>query len=316
MNKKILVFGGGTGLSHLLRDLKRFPVDITAVITVSDNGSSTGKLREEFLMPAVGDIRQVISNISNVNPEVKKLLEYRFDTYTDLDGHPVGNLLLAALYNITGSLKESIKILGGLLDINHKVLPLSEDYLTLTGETVDGDIVRGEEKIGHEKRRFKKLYYDKKISVDPEIIKEIEDTDLIIFSIGSLYTSIIPNLLSKDIIKAFDKTKTKLLYTCNAVGQIYETENYTVSDHIKVINSYLGKHKLDSVLVADTELPEEIVNKYITSECKNLVAIDKEKVKKENCELIVRDMLTVENNYIRHDTLKLATEIFYYLMRK
>ena len=141
MKKKVVVFGGGTGLSFLLKGLKQFPVDIIAVISVSDDGRSTGKLREEFLMPAMGDIRQVLANLSDADDEIKDLLEYRFDTYSDLDGHPVGNLMMVAMYNMTGSLRESIKVLSSFLGVNHKVLPLSEDYLTLTCETMDGDII-------------------------------------------------------------------------------------------------------------------------------------------------------------------------------
>lgn len=315
--KKVLIFGGGTGTSSLLKGLKDFPVDITSVITVSDNGSSTGKLRKEFFMPAMGDIRKVLTSLSSSSKNVKDIMEYRFDTYTDLDGHPLGNLLLVAAYKKTGSLKKSIKVVRELLNIKHKVLPLSESYLTLKAKTIDGDIVIGEEAIGHEKRKIKKLYYDKKMTIDSEIITEIEKADLIIFSVGSLYTSILPNLLSKDIIHAIDKAKAKLLYTCNAVGQAYETEDYTVSDHIKVINSYLGKRKLDSVLAANTSFSKEVLDKY-KMESKKLVKIDKDKIKEQNCELIERDILILEkkNNYIRHDSLKLATEIFYYLMRR
>ena len=315
MNKKVVVFGGGTGISFLVRGLKEFPVDITSVIAVSDNGSSTGKLREEFFMPAMGDIRKVIVNSSNVNDKLKDLLEYRFDTYTDLDGHPIGNLIMVAMYNMTGSLKESIKVLSDLLDVRHKILPLSEDYLTLTGETVDGDIIKGEEAVGLEARKFKKLYYDEEIHVDKEIISEISSADLLIFSIGSLYTSIIPHLLSKDIIKAIDDSKARILYTCNAVDQPYETEDYTVGDHIENINKYLGKRKIDAVIVADTKLPKNILDKYISSENKKIVEIDKEKIKDLNCKLIKKDMLVIEDGYIRHDSLKLATAIFYYLMR-
>ena len=316
MKKRVLIFGGGTGVSSLIKDLKDFPISITAVITVSDNGKSTGKLRKEFFMPAMGDIRRVMINLSSMSSSIKNTMDYRFDTYTDLDGHPVGNLLMVASYNLTGSLKKSIKIMGDLLNIKHKVLPLSEDYLNLKAQTIDGDVIEGEENIGKEKRKFKKIYYDKKINIDPEVLEEIEKADLIIFSVGSLYTSIVPNLISKDIIKSIDKSKAKLLYTCNAVGQSCETEDYTVSDHIKVINKYLGKRKVDAVLAANTKLPEEVLNKYLEIEKKELVKIDKDKIKKEKCELTERDLLKVEKGYIRHDSLKLATEIFYYLMRK
>lgn len=315
MNKKIVVFGGGTGISFLVRGLKKFPVDLTCVISVSDNGSSTGKLREEFFMPAMGDVRNVIVNLSDADDEIKELLQYRFDTYTDLDGHPVGNLIMVAMYNITGSLKESIKVLGGFLNVRHKILPLSEDYLTLMAETDNGEIIYGESEIGHDRRKIKQLFYDEDPNVDKEVLEEINSSDLIIFSIGSLYTSIIPHLLSSEVVKAIDKSKAKILYTCNAVGQVFETEGYTVSDHVKMINKYLGKRKIDAVIAADSNLPSEVLDKYISVENKSLVKVDKNKLDEMGCELILEDLLVIEDNYIRHDDLKFATCIFNYLMR-
>lgn len=315
MNKKIVVFGGGTGISFLVRGLKKFPVDLTCVISVSDNGSSTGKLREEFFMPAMGDVRNVIVNLSDADDEIKELLQYRFDTYTDLDGHPVGNLIMVAMYNITGSLKESIKVLGGFLNVRHKILPLSEDYLTLMAETDNGEIIYGESEIGHDRRKIKQLFYDEDPNVDKEVLEEINSSDLIIFSIGSLYTSIIPHLLSSEVVKAIDKSKAKILYTCNAVGQVFETEGYTVSDHVKMINKYLGKRKVDAVIAADSNLPNEVLDKYISVENKSLVKVDKNKLDEMGCELILEDLLVIEDNYIRHDDLKFATCIFNYLMR-
>ena len=315
LKKKIVIFGGGTGLSSLVRDLKQFPVDITCIISVSDNGSSTGKLREEFFMPAMGDIRKVIANLSNSDEKIKELLEYRFDTYTDLDGHPVGNLIMVAMYNMTGSLKKSIRVLSDFLDVSHKILPFSEDYLTLVAETIDGDIIRGQKVISDDMRSYKRLFYENEVHVDKEIISEILGADLIIFSMGSLYTSIIPNLLSSQVIKAIDDSKAKLLYICNAVNQPPETTDYTVSDYVCSINSYLGKRKIDSVFAARSKLPKDIVDKYVLDENKKLVKIDKKKLKELNCELIEKDFLVIEDNCIRHDGLKLATNIFYYLMR-
>lgn len=315
LKKKIVIFGGGTGLSFLVRNLKDFPVDITCVINVSDDGASTGKLREEFLMPAMGDIRKVISNLSNSDDTIKKLLEYRFDTYSDLNGHPVGNLIMVAMYNMTGSLKESIRVLSDFLDVSHKILPFSEDYLTLVAETVDGDIIRGEEVIGNDSRGYKRLYYDEEVHIDKEIISEILSADLIIFSMGSLYTSLIPNLLSTEIINAIDNSYAKLLYICNAVNQPPETTNYTVSDYVRVVNSYLGKRKIDSVFASCSKLPKDIIDKYVLNENKRVVKIDKKKIKDLNCELIEKDFLIIEDGYIRHDGIKLATNIFYYLMR-
>ena len=315
MNKKVVVFGGGTGISFLLRGLKNFPIDITAIVTVADNGSSTGKLREEFLMPAMGDIRNVIVNMSDANDKIKELLQYRFDTYTDLNGHPIGNLILVGMYNITGSLKESIKVLSDFLNVPHKILPLSEDYLTLMGETENGDIIRGETEIGHDPRKLKRLFYDEEPIIDKEVISEIKSADLIVFSMGSLYTSIIPHLISKDIVKAIDKSSARILYTCNAVCQICETEDYTATDHVKTINKYLGKRKIDAVVVANSKIPKKILNNYISTESKDLVKYDKQSLKDINCEVIAGDILTIEGNYIRHDNMKLATAVFNYLMR-
>lgn len=315
MRKKVVVFGGGTGIGNLLNGLKNFPVDITAIITVADNGKSTGKLREEFLMPAMGDLRNVIVNLSDADSKIKDLLQYRFDTYTDLNGHPIGNLILVGMYKLTGSLKMSIKALSSFLDVRHKIFPLSEDYLTLMAETVDGDIVCGEDSIGHDDRAIKRVFYDEEPTIDEEIISEIKNADLIIFSIGSLFTSIIPHLISKKIVKTIDESNGKILYTCNAVGQTNETEDYTVSDHVKTINSYLGNRKIDTVIVANGNLPEKILKKY-SEESKKLVTLDKDELDKLNCKIIEDDLLEIsEEGYIRHDNLKLANCIFNYIMR-
>ena len=148
MNKKIVVFGGGTGISYLLKGLKHFPVDITAVITVSDNGRSTGRLREEFHTPAVGDIRKVITSLSGIDEPIKKMMEYRFKTSSDLDGHSVGNLILTAMLDINGSLKDSIAYLSKLLDVRHRVLPISEDSkLTLMARDFDGNVIEANIKL-------------------------------------------------------------------------------------------------------------------------------------------------------------------------
>lgn len=315
MNKKVVVFGGGTGISFLLRGLKNFPVDITAIISVADNGSSTGKLREEFLMPAMGDIRNVIVNMSDANDKIKDLLQYRFDTYTDLNGHPIGNLILVGMYNMTGSLKESIKVLSDFLNVRHKILPLSEDYLTLMAETESGEIISGESEIGHDPRTLKRLYYDEEPVIDKEVIDEILSADLIIFSMGSLYTSILPHLISKDVVKAIDKSNAKIVYTCNAVSQMYETDDYDATDHVKTINKYLGKRKVDAAIVANSDISKDIMDKYISSENKNLVKYDINSLKEIGCEAIIGDLLTIDDNYIRHDNIKLAVAIFNYLLR-
>lgn len=315
MNKRVVVFGGGTGISYLLEGLKLFPLDITAVISVSDNGSSTGKLREEFHMPAVGDIRKVIISLSNVNEDIKKMLAYRFDTYSDLNGHPLGNLIMVGMYNITGSLKQSISTLSDFLNVKNRVLPISEDNLTLVGKTISGKEIIGESEITSSNEIFDDFYYKEEPTVLPEVLKAVKEADLIVFSMGSLYTSILPHILCKELIKQIMSSSCKIMYACNAVTQPGETDDFKVSDHIRILNKYLNKRKIDVVIAASSDIPKEIVKTYTTTEQKDLVLIDEQNIKRLDCELISDDILTIENNMIRHDSLKLANIIFNYLMR-
>lgn len=316
MNKKVTVLGGGTGLSYLLKGLKNFPVDITSVITVSDNGKSTGKLRKEFNTPAVGDIRKVITSLSSKDSTIKQLMEYRFQTSSDLDGHAIGNLILTALLDITGSLDDSIKALSNLLDVNHKVLPISEDSsLTLMCTTEKDELIEGQKEISKSPQKIKRIFYKEEPHVTPEVIEAIKTSDLIIFSMGSLYTSLLPNIICKEVQKALNETSTPIMYLCNAMTQPGETDGFMVSDHIKMINSYLNRRKIDVVLAGNTKLDKKVVEKYQTEETKEPVLIDKEKIESLNAELIEVDTLTVVDNVIRHNSLKLSSEIFSYLMR-
>ena len=315
MKKKVIVFGGGTGLSYLLRGLKDFPIDLTAVITVSDNGRSTGKLREEFLTPAVGDIRKVLSNLSELPDEIKNIMEYRFETYSDLNGHPLGNLVLTAMLNKTKSLKTSIEYLSKLLDVKHKVLPLSEDYLTLMGETIDGEIIEGEDNIPKAKKQYKRIFYKEKPHVTKEVLTTIEEADLIILSMGSLYTSILPHLLCEEVVQKIRKSNAKVMYLCNAMTQPGETDNFGVSDHINVLENYLGKNTIDVVIASNTKLDPQILAKYEIEEQKDQVLIDYENLEKMKIELIEDNLLTTVDNTIRHNSLKISSIIFSYLMR-
>lgn len=316
MYKKVVVLGGGTGISYLLRGLKNFPVDITAVITVSDNGRSTGKLRREFHTPAVGDIRKVITSLSGIDDPIKKMLSYRFNTSSDLDGHAVGNLILTSMLDITGSLKDSIACLSKLLDVRHTVLPISEDSnLTLMGKDMNGNIIEGEEEITQARRQFKKIYYKEEPNVLPEVLTALEEADLIIFSMGSLYTSVLPNIICKQVKAVLKKTNAPIMYLCNVVTQPGETDDFTVSDHIKLINRYLDKKKVDAVIASNTKIDPEIAKVYETAEQKEPVIIDYEEIEKVGVELIEDDLIVVEDNILRHNSLKLSSLIFSYLMR-
>jgi len=315
-NKKVVVFGGGTGLSYLLKGLKDFPLDITAVITVSDNGRSTGKLREEFHAPAVGDIRKVLISLSSTSQNIKNMLEYRFNTTSDLDGHALGNLILISLLNITGSLKESINELCTLLDIKNKVLPLTEDAnVTLMAEMIDGSIVEGEASITKSDKKVKRLFYKEQPKVLDEVNIAIKNADLIIFSMGSLYTSIFPHIISDDIREALDKVKTPIMYLCNIVTQPGETDDFTVSDHVNLINSYLSKHKLDAVIASNSKISDEMALRYANEEQKDPVKIDYPVLSKLDTEFIEADLLTIDDNTLKHHSQKLSALIFSYLMK-
>lgn len=315
-NKKVVVFGGGTGLSYLLKGLKDFPLDITAVITVSDDGRSTGKLREEFHAPAVGDIRKVLSSLSSTSQNIKNMLEYRFNTTSDLDGHALGNLILISLLNITGSLKESINELCTLLDIKNKVLPLTEDAnVTLMAEMMDGSVIEGEASITKSDKKVKRLFYKEQPEVLDEVKVAIKEADLIIFSMGSLYTSIFPHIISDDIREALDEVKTPIMYLCNIVTQPGETDDFTVSDHVNLINNYLGKHKLDVVIASNSKISEAMALKYANEEQKDPVKIDYPVLSKLDTEFIEADLLTVADNTLKHHSQKLSALIFSYLMK-
>ena len=314
-NKKIVVLGGGTGTSFVLKGLKYFPVDITAVITVSDDGASTGRLRKEFSIPAVGDVRKVLSNLSTLPDEVRDVMEYRLSTYSELNGHALGNLILTSLIRETGSLKTSIEYLSKILDVKHHVLPLSEDCLTLMGETTDGEVIEGEAEITDARKKYKKFFYKEEPHVLPEVFEAIKEADLIILSMGSLYTSVMPHIICKDVVDAIKKADAKVMYICNAVTQPGETDGFGVSDHVKVIEQYLGKDEIDVVIASNTEISKELIEKYATEEQKDLVPIDYENMKNSKYELIEDDLLTTTDGTIKHNSLKLSSVIFSYLMR-
>lgn len=314
--KKVVILGGGTGLSFLLKGLKMYPLDITAIVSVCDDGSSTGRLREEFNTPAVGDIRKVLVALSETEPLVEELLHYRFKTSSDLNGHAVGNLLLTAMANITGNMSDGIQSLSKVLNLKGKVLPLTEDNVVLVGKMEDGTIVEGEHHITMCNKKIKSVSYKEKPVVTEEALQAIREADAIILSMGSLFTSIIPNLICKEIIKEIDKSTAKITYVCNLMTQPGETDDFMVSDHIKLLNSYLGKRKVDTVILNNKELDKEIVAKYETLEQKDQVIYDKETLLKMGVNIIEDDLVLYENEIIRHNTLKLAFYIFSELIGK
>lgn len=312
MNKKVVVLGGGTGMSTLLRGLKKFPVDITAIVSVCDDGSSTGLLREEFNIIAVGDIRKVIIALSETEPLFERLLNYRFSKESTLNGHPVGNLLLTALSDISGNMSEGIETIGKVLKLKGKVLPLTDDRVTLMAKMKDGEIVEGEHNITDCEKVIEKVFYKENPKINDKALQAIEEADLIILSMGSLYTSVIPNLLSEEILNKIDESRAKIMYVCNMMTQPGETDHFKVSDHINVLNKYLGKKKISVVLTNKGRIKEDILKEYEIKEQKDQVELDRKNIK--NVKIIASNYVTIENNVIRHDADKVSLDIFSYLL--
>ena len=315
MNKKVVILGGGTGMSFIIKGLKEFPIDITAIVSVCDDGKSTGRLRNEFNIPAMGDIRKILVAMSTTEPLFEELLNYRFKSNGDLNGHTVGNLLLTASKEISGSMSNGIEILGKVLNLRGRVLPLTEDNVTLMGNMEDGSIIEGEHNITLSPLKITDVFYKAKPTVNKEVIKAIKEADLIVLSMGSPYTSVIPNLICEDVINEIDNSNARIVYCCNLVTQPGETDGLKVSDHIKIINRYLGKRKINVVIANSGKIDKEIAKKYSSLEQKDPVILDVKETKKENVNLIPDDLVLIENNLLRHDSLKLSYHIFSLLMK-
>lgn len=312
--KKVVIFGGGSGISCVLSGLKLFPIDVTAVIAVSDNGRSSGQLKEELDIPAVGDLGKVLLAMANVDEDFVDLLSYRFKKNGTLYNHPVRNILLAALTDMKGDLTEASKYMSSLLQVKGTVLPLTAEKVELIGHGKDEEFI-GEVAVGHNAEKIEDLTYDHPIQVSDEIVEKIEDADLLILSPGSLYTSIMPHLIAPQIREALAKSKAPIMYICNLVTQPGETDGYAVSDHIKVLNEHLGERKVDFVLANSGDVDIKVSDVYREKERKSVVDLDQNAVREQGAEIISGDIIDIdENGSIRHDELKTAYMVFSWLM--
>ena len=316
--KKVVVFGGGTGLSTLLSGLKLFPLDVTTVIAVSDNGSSTGVLKKELDIPAVGDVGKVLISMANVDEDFTRLLRYRFSKDGSLHNHPVRNVMLAALIDLKGNLTEATRYMCRLLNVKGTVLPLTEEKVELVGQgRKPGRDFYGQTEVSRNIRNIKRLSYDHDVHVSQEVVSRILDCDLIILSPGSLYTSILPHLIAEEVVEAIGKARAPILYVCNLVTQPGETDGYQVSDHLREINRYLQGRKVDLVLANNARIDQQVKDVYRATEAKTVVELDREKVEAMKARIIEDEIFCLdESGSIRHDPLKTAFLIFSYLMGK
>ena len=315
LNKKIVILCGGSGSASLLKGLKKFPVDIITIVTVADDGKSTGILREDFDIPAIGDLNKVICNLSDSTPILEKLLLYRYKNENYLKGHSVGNLILTALIDIDGSLSDAVLDLSKVLNVKGKILPFTNDSVTLVATMDDGSVVYGEHNITDACKKIKNIRYKEQVHVLPDAINAIKEADLIIYGIGSLYTSILPTILSDDIRTAIINSNAKKMYISNLMTQHGETDSYKVSDCVKVINEYMGGSYLDSVITSTSMLPSSTLERYKNEENSYPMEVDVDNLKKMGLQVIESDIGVVEDDLIRHDSMKTAFEVFSYLMR-
>lgn len=307
---KVVAFGGGSGLSHFLKGLKQFPLDITAIVTVSDDGGSTGTLRHLFEMPAPGDIRRVLLSLSKKQELFEELFNFRFSQELDNDikGHTIGNIVLAALNEING--KDFVKAVNDLaimLDIQGEVIPVSKDRLQVCCEYTDGTKAYGEKNIPNWDKTIKHLFYDNSARVNKKATQAVLEADVVIFAPGSLYTSLIANLLFKEMRNAINQTHAKKVFISNLMTQA-ETKDYTLNKHLEKVEEILGEDAIDLVLCNNnTNINKRIFNKY-TEDGQQLVHPQKTKYK-----CICDDFVTISaDQHIRHNARKLGYKIFSY----
>jgi uncharacterized cofD-like protein len=306
---RIVVIGGGTGLSVMLRGLKQKPLDITAIVTVADDGGSSGILREELQIPPPGDIRSVISSLADAEPLLAEVLQYRFPNGTGLAGHSLGNLILAAMTDITGDFVTGITELSRVLAVRGRVLPAANQAIVLKAEMMDGSIVVGESSIPKAGGAIRRVFIEPEaVEPLPEAVEALQAADAILIGPGSLYTSIIPNLIVPKLAEAIVNSDAVKLFVCNVMTQPGETDNYSVSDHLQAIHSHIGHHLFDYVIVNDGEIPPQVLDLYAEKGAK-AVHLDLEEVTRRGYKVIA-DRLVLFRTYLRHDAAKLSHHIY------
>ncbi len=320
---KIVAIGGGTGLSMLLRGIKKITNNITAIVTVGDDGGSSGRLREQMGVLPPGDIRNCIAALADDDDIVTKLFQYRFKTGEGLEGHSFGNLFITAMSAICGDIVSAIRESSKVLLIRGRVLPATCDDMKLYAKMEDDSIVKGESNIPEAGKKIIQLCCEPAdCKPAPDVLEAIHNADIIIMGPGSLYTSIISNFLVKDITRAVWNAKAKKIYVCNAMTQPGETDNYSVSDHIKTIFDHARLDDIDDsnknffdTVVVNNFIPKNATEKY--EQAGSLpVEIDTAEIKKLGVELVERNLLEDhKDGLIRHSCTKVAKAIYYWYKR-
>ncbi|TCP55853.1 putative cofD-like protein [Tumebacillus sp. BK434] len=305
---RVVVVGGGTGLSVLLRGLKEFDIDITAIVTVADDGGSSGRLRSDFDMPPPGDIRSCLVALSDQEPLLEKLWSHRFKSGEGLAGHSFGNLLIAALTDVTGDFETAIKEASRVLAVGGRVLPAVREAVILRAYMEDGSFVEGESQIPLSGKKIERVEVEPNdLEPLPEALEAIEQADVIVIGPGSLYTSILPNLLVTKLTQAIDAAVAKKVYICNVMTQSGETDHYTASDHVKAIYDHIGLSLFDYILVNSAPIPPAVIEQYREKRAAPVVA-DLWNLQNLGLNVIARNFLHY-SIYARHDARMISEQI-------
>lgn len=305
---KVVAIGGGSGLSNLLRGLKYYPVGISGVVTMTDNGASSGRLSRELGILPPGDVRKCLAALSNDEQLLTKLFEYRFQRGRGISGHSLGNLLLLALTDIMGDFEQAVQASSKILAIHGEVIPSSLEHVSIVAELKNGQQALGEKEIPIQGHRFGLTgisILPPNVKANPRAVYFIENADLIIFGPGSLYTSIIPSLLIKEIRVALEKSKAPKIFVCNVSTERGETEHYSVDDHLRALQKVAGKMKIDLVLVNDN-LKVRSPNQGKLGSINNITT-DAEKIGEVR---VKKADLINEASPLYHDSKKLAEVIW------
>jgi len=301
----VTVIGGGHGLSVLLRGIKSSTSNISAVVTVADDGGSSGRLREELGIIPPGDLRNCLVALADTEPLMEKLFQYRFEGKTALAGHSFGNLFIAAMNEVTGDMETALKESSKVLAVKGRVIPASKEHVRLDAIMVDGTVVEGESQIPEAHKKIRRVQlFPRKVEAVPAALEAIETADAIILGPGSLYTSIMPNLLVDGVAKALKKSHAIKIYICNVMTQPGETDNYTAFDHVKAILDHTGHGAIDYVLVNSSPIPKDFLDKTGAQ----AVTVDEDKINALGCGLIKADLLS-EVDAGRHDPEKLCRAV-------
>ncbi len=312
-NVKIVAVGGGTGLSVLLSGLKNYSSNISAVVTVADNGGSSGRLRQQFDVLPPGDIRNCLVALADAPALMRDLFQFRFDGNSEFSGHSFGNLFLTVMTRLTGDFEKAIKETSKVLALRGQVIPSTLEDVTLVAHFNDGSTVIGEDQIPRARKAIKSVNLTpEQPPATQDAIKAIREAQIIILGPGSLYTSIIPNLLIKEITKEIADSEALKVYVCNMMTQPGETDGYSVSDHINALVKHSHAHILDYCLVNNGELPQEVLGRY-SKDKSVIVTNDRKKVEGLGYRVVEEDFSMIVDGVIRHDPEKLAKIILSFI---